>query len=483
MGRKIHTPRRPGRIGRNDPCPCGSGTKFKKCCLNKVFEQPEQVRTTASRVPPKVFAKARQMIREREIQQREHLARYGHVRQQVTTPAFGKRMVTVKNKIFLEDWRFFSDFLRDYVPYVFGDDWCKAEMTRPEAERHPVTKWRTQGAIYMNAQPAQPDGSRVAPPSGAISAYMCFAYDLFVVDDNGELDDALIERLKIREQFQGARHELFAQATCLRAGFTVQHENEKDGSRRHAEFTATHKATGQMLSIEAKSRHRSGVLAVPGRRAEKPDLRFGALINDAVSKKPQHPFVIFIDTNMPFKWADRFYPVRGGEIQDGWMHALLERTKTTHNNLDPYCMIVFSNHPHHYASDELDPQKHLFSVVSQDVQADLAALRSLHDAANLYGNIPYEFPDQEGKSPAVVPVFKRAHTIRYDFSVNGSEVKVTRNDEAIAATFLVTDKDRPQAPSALHEFLEDIGRSRVDAHMVCEAIERGQSVHAVMGNK
>src|SRR3989442_5716844 len=22
-------------IGRNDPCPCGSGKKFKKCCLNK----------------------------------------------------------------------------------------------------------------------------------------------------------------------------------------------------------------------------------------------------------------------------------------------------------------------------------------------------------------------------------------------------------------------------------------------------------------
>ena len=22
-------------VGRNDPCPCGSGKKFKKCCLNK----------------------------------------------------------------------------------------------------------------------------------------------------------------------------------------------------------------------------------------------------------------------------------------------------------------------------------------------------------------------------------------------------------------------------------------------------------------
>jgi len=27
--------RRPPRVGRNDPCPCGSGKKFKKCCLGK----------------------------------------------------------------------------------------------------------------------------------------------------------------------------------------------------------------------------------------------------------------------------------------------------------------------------------------------------------------------------------------------------------------------------------------------------------------
>ena len=25
--------RRAGKIGRNDPCPCGSGKKYKKCCL------------------------------------------------------------------------------------------------------------------------------------------------------------------------------------------------------------------------------------------------------------------------------------------------------------------------------------------------------------------------------------------------------------------------------------------------------------------
>ncbi len=24
------------KVGRNDPCPCGSGKKYKKCCLEKI---------------------------------------------------------------------------------------------------------------------------------------------------------------------------------------------------------------------------------------------------------------------------------------------------------------------------------------------------------------------------------------------------------------------------------------------------------------
>jgi hypothetical protein len=30
--RRLTTAPAPGHIGRNDPCPCGSGKKFKKCC-------------------------------------------------------------------------------------------------------------------------------------------------------------------------------------------------------------------------------------------------------------------------------------------------------------------------------------------------------------------------------------------------------------------------------------------------------------------
>ena len=29
------------KIGRNDPCPCGSGKKFKKCCMNKTVTPTE----------------------------------------------------------------------------------------------------------------------------------------------------------------------------------------------------------------------------------------------------------------------------------------------------------------------------------------------------------------------------------------------------------------------------------------------------------
>ncbi|MGB3588073.1 MAG: zinc-dependent peptidase [Tunicatimonas sp.] len=35
MAKRLRNPfRKPKRIGRNDPCPCGSGEKFKKCCMD-----------------------------------------------------------------------------------------------------------------------------------------------------------------------------------------------------------------------------------------------------------------------------------------------------------------------------------------------------------------------------------------------------------------------------------------------------------------
>jgi tetratricopeptide (TPR) repeat protein len=42
------------KTGRNDPCPCGSGQKYKRCCLVK-----DEAAAAAARPPPPVAAPAR----------------------------------------------------------------------------------------------------------------------------------------------------------------------------------------------------------------------------------------------------------------------------------------------------------------------------------------------------------------------------------------------------------------------------------------
>ena len=50
MERTLNPPIRKQKIGRNDPCPCGSGMKYKFCCMNKPkapvddIESPEERR-------------------------------------------------------------------------------------------------------------------------------------------------------------------------------------------------------------------------------------------------------------------------------------------------------------------------------------------------------------------------------------------------------------------------------------------------------
>ncbi len=429
-------------------------------------------------VPPGLREKAAALFEEKGRKEQESVQRFGLVRPQISTVAFGKRVVAVGGRLYSSDkWKFFSDFLRDYVVEILGVDWCKAEGAKPEEERHPVITWRTQAACYMNAQPAQPDGSRIGLITGALAAFNCFAYDLYIVDDNGGIDEEWLQRLKNRELFQGARHELFAEATCYRAGFKVEHEDEKDGRTKHAEFTARHELTGQRLSIEAKSRYRQGVLGVPGTPEIKPNFRLGPLINSAVAKQTSEPLVIFIDTNLPFKWADR---ILGRQSRDEFsrpMLALLDRVKEQHNGTDPYAMIIFSNHPHHYALEQPNPEQHLLSVVPQPQTVHPLALRSLHTAAERYGNVPNVF-STEYEDPLLTPPNPWPKT-RYDLEVTGSDVRVLREGTPISQVFSVEDKDRPQAPSQLHEFLEDAGLSRVDAHMICTYIEQGSSIHAV----
>ena len=92
----------------------------------------------------------------------------------------------------------------------------------------------------------------------------------------------------------------------MRAGFTVIRENERDPDRKHVEFMAVHKSTGQHVLVEAKSRHRRGVIGRPGAKQTTPDFRFQKLINAAIEKDPNNPLALFVDTNLPADRAHQF---------------------------------------------------------------------------------------------------------------------------------------------------------------------------------
>ena len=191
----------------------------------------------------------------------------------------------------------------------------------------------------------------------------------------------------------------FAEATCLRAGFSITHEDHTIPGR-HVEFIATYKATGQKISVEAKSRHRPGVLGRKGQREapERVNTRFGSLLRDASTKAPLHPLVIFLDTNLPVANANRFFlPQSPGSFRPPPATVrLLDLVRKQNGGRDPYELLVFTNHPHHYSEEsEADPARHLLGALARipsPPDDHLTYLTAICRAATLYGNIPTEFP-------------------------------------------------------------------------------------------
>ena len=405
------------KVGRNDPCPCGNGKKYKKCHGSSPLPLASAGPTTGQQPlkPPFSFRKLmpHEITPELRRMQAEGMKprvnpdfthEFGQIRPPISLDYQGYKFVVAGNKVVYqpkERAQFFTDILLTFVQNTFGREWFEAEIAKPRGTRHPVFEARFKAMTYMNSQPRDAQGVYKAQMTGPLLGYFTFAYDLFTVQDNGRLDARLIERLKNSDQFQGARHELFAEATCLRAGFSIEHEDETDRSTRHAEFTATHKTTGQAVSVEAKSKHRPGILGFPGtRQAEgEHNLNVARLLNDAIQKNTPHPLVVFFDLNLPWLTASRLLEER--IPPHPVIQGTLDRMRRRHLGKDPINLLVVTNHPEHYSADEeAAPSPQILSILTQlpvKPVARPAALMAVHQAANLYGRIPQFF---DGRPPA-----------------------------------------------------------------------------------
>jgi hypothetical protein len=179
------------------------------------------------------------------------------------------------------------------------------------------------------------------------AAWIRFAYDLFTIRDNAKLENDLKERLLSHEAFQAARYELKVAAICATAGFDLQFEDEKDNSRRHPEFVGTDRLTGAKIAVEAKSRHRKGVLGFSGGINQAPGTTVGVRKNilEAFKKNSSLPFYVFIDANLPP--ADE--PTMG-RWEDELAQTLQDLDAEGYLKPCPANAVFFTNDPSHYVA-------------------------------------------------------------------------------------------------------------------------------------
>lgn len=375
-------------VGRNDPCPCLSGLKYKKCCGKRSPSEPSPGMVDDE--------KMLRILAEAETRRLEEERAFGRARPPVSAEYQGYRFVAVGKALHYyrsSDVRTFADFLRLYLQGCMGQAWLQEEDGKLADRRHPLRDWMS--AMHRQLLQSTADSSGVVPvtPTGSTLACLLLAYDLFTLRDNTEFQRRGLERLRLSEHFQGARQEMFAAAVCVRAGFKLSYENEKDGTRRHPEFVALHRDTGVRLTVEAKSRRRPGVLGHPG-EATAGELRADVrrLLSEAVEQQRALPHVVFIDLNLP----------PSADLSLG--SDLASELRATVNSIEPsepgavdrFNLIVFSNFPLHYVADRgpAPPQSMLAVLTSRPRYrpGSEEPLRHIVDQVRRYGEVPRNFP-------------------------------------------------------------------------------------------
>lgn len=395
------------RVGRNDPCPCGSGKKWKKCHLltSDRGAPPKAARHDGARspaasswhhadsdvIPDEVMARVRDAMEQR----RRDEERFGKVRPLVSTVFNGYRIVGVGSVVhWSKTWRTFVDFLLYYIRHVLGAEWGNAELAKPASERHPVIQWFQHSGRFMSATPANEAGLKEAVPDGVTLAYLALAYDLYLVGHHVHLQERLVERLRHPDQFQGARYELAVLGTLVRAGFDVEFEDETDSTQTHPEYTALHRETNRRVSVEAKSRHRAGVLGFGSGKPPDPNgaLGVGRLLAKALKKDPRDPYLIFIDANYP-------PDVARAQI-DQWLQEVGETIQRLGHGVSPegvvegapFNALFVTNFAHYYgAFGEAYPQPfgslHV-PVFTRRPGVPKELINAIEQAIVQYGNIP-----------------------------------------------------------------------------------------------
>jgi len=336
------------------------------------------------------------------------IEKYGHVRQPIVAEFAGQTFVAVGPRLLYNNrWKTFHDFLFSYLGAVFEKDWFAAERQKSLEDRHPLLQWYE---LYRNFQVARHDQFaegevvKIDRPPAQISALLSFAYDLYTLEHHSLLQRHLIARLQRKEHFQGARYETYVAAAFVRAGFSVELEDESDKSDTHCEFSAIHIDSGKAYSIEAKSRHRAGYLGQLGKPAALTEIQadLSKLLVPALRKRAKHDRIVFIDVNVP--------PAEAPLMESDWFGKVAAQLKRLEEKPPPGAalppaFVFLTNFPYHFVGED-EPLRgsavvfrglNMMEFRSGDPTAVAAAfpqIMSLYDSVLRHTQVPHDLLNQ-----------------------------------------------------------------------------------------
>lgn len=300
----------------NTSCPCGSGKKYKKCCRD-LQEAAQYVAEAYQR---------------RQHERREHQRLFGKVRPVVQADFKGSKFIAVGSRLYhSKEWKTMPDFLGDYIKWTFGREWWLAEGQKPPADAHPVLRLSRLACDHMTQNAVKEGELFSVIPDSAAFEYFSLSYDLYVLRNQQSIQNSLIKRLRFADQFRGARYELFAAATMVRAGCALTYMKENKSPERCPEFIARHPSLGAFAAVEAKARHRGGRSYDGGR------LGLVGLIRDALAKNGRHPLVVFVDLDVP--------PERLPSPHEALLELLHQDVEQAQGaaDQDSFALIIFTN--------------------------------------------------------------------------------------------------------------------------------------------
>jgi hypothetical protein len=275
-----------------------------------------------------------------ERERAEFIEQFGHINQPMGALLDGKWWTVHAGAIYeqVQDGPYnFVNAIHDYALLFFGEGMLDAEDAKAPCERHPALVWLGD---HM-AGDARASGAT----DGNGAAWYRFAWDLYTIRENSKLTSDLRRKLLDPRKFQSARYELKVAAICAAAGFELQFEDERDPQSQHPEFVGTDKFTGAKIAVEAKCRHRYGVMGFTDDPASVYDgrVKVNRLVKKAYGKRPSLPFYVFIDTNLP---------PREVESMSNWESELVDTIDQigSSGKFDP-CpanAVLFTNDPSHY---------------------------------------------------------------------------------------------------------------------------------------